>query len=137
MALSHEHVRSKILAKNKIYSLTRAELLFNLCYEIPCSISNVVEFSRAGQKYDGMNIISFQTNPRVICRENWKNPSHWEFFIGLVSSTANQAKLCWFWSGLSKLVSREIANGAIFWDVILGWKFNMIFKKPVFHPKIL
>jgi hypothetical protein len=36
MALSHEHVGSKILAKIKIYILTRAELLFNLCYEIPC-----------------------------------------------------------------------------------------------------
>ena len=37
MPLSHEHVESKILAKIKIYILTRAELLFNLCYEIPCS----------------------------------------------------------------------------------------------------
>ena len=37
MPLSHEHVGSKILAKIKIYVLTRAELLFNLCYEIPCS----------------------------------------------------------------------------------------------------
>ena len=34
MALSHEHLGSKILAK----ILTRAELLFNLCYEIPCSV---------------------------------------------------------------------------------------------------
>ena len=37
MPLSHEHVGSKILAKIKIYTLTRAELLFNLCYEIPCT----------------------------------------------------------------------------------------------------
>ena len=36
MPLSHEHVGSKILAKIKMYTLTRAELLFNLCYEIPC-----------------------------------------------------------------------------------------------------
>ena len=36
MLLSHEHVGSKILAKIKMYTLTRAELLFNLCYEIPC-----------------------------------------------------------------------------------------------------
>jgi capsule polysaccharide modification protein KpsS len=36
MALSHEHVGSKITAKIKIYILTRAESLFNLCYEIPC-----------------------------------------------------------------------------------------------------
>ena len=37
MPLSHEHVGSKILANIKMYTLTRAELLFNLCYEIPCS----------------------------------------------------------------------------------------------------
>ena len=36
MSLSHEHVRPKILGKIKTYVLTRAELLFNLCYEIPC-----------------------------------------------------------------------------------------------------
>ena len=37
MSLSHEHLRSKILAKIKIYILSRAELLCSLCYEIPCS----------------------------------------------------------------------------------------------------
>ena len=37
MSLSHEKVRSKISAKIKTYILTRAELVFNLCYEIPCS----------------------------------------------------------------------------------------------------
>ena len=36
MPLSHEHVGSKIPAKIYTYMLTRAELLFNLCYEIPC-----------------------------------------------------------------------------------------------------
>ena len=39
MPLSHEHVGSKILAKIKIYILTRAELLLNLCYEIPCILT--------------------------------------------------------------------------------------------------
>ena len=37
MSLSHEHVGLKILAKIKINTLTRAELLFPLCYEIPCN----------------------------------------------------------------------------------------------------
>ena len=37
MPLSHEHVGPKILAKIKIYVLTRAELLFKVCYEIPCT----------------------------------------------------------------------------------------------------
>ena len=36
MSLSHEHVGPKILGKIKIYVLVRAELLFPLCYEIPC-----------------------------------------------------------------------------------------------------
>ena len=36
MPLTKEHVGPRILAKIKIYVLTRAELLFNLCYEIPC-----------------------------------------------------------------------------------------------------
>ena len=38
MGLTNEHVGSKIVAKIKIYILTRAELLFNLCYEIYCTI---------------------------------------------------------------------------------------------------
>ena len=36
MGLTNERVVPKILAKIKIYVLTRAELLFTLCYEIPC-----------------------------------------------------------------------------------------------------
>ena len=37
MALTNENVGHKILAKIKIYVLTRAELLFQVCYEIPCT----------------------------------------------------------------------------------------------------
>ena len=36
MGLTNENVGPKILAKVKIYVLTRAELLFKVCYEIPC-----------------------------------------------------------------------------------------------------
>ena len=36
MTLTHERVEPKILAKIKIYDLTRTELLFTLCHEIPC-----------------------------------------------------------------------------------------------------
>ena len=39
MGLTNEHVGPKILAKIKIYVLTRAELLFQVCYEIPCTSS--------------------------------------------------------------------------------------------------
>ena len=41
MPLSHDHVRSRISAKIKIFILTRAELLITLCNEIPCT--NLVE----------------------------------------------------------------------------------------------
>ena len=37
MGLTNEHVGPKILAKIKKYVLTRAELLFQVCYEIPCT----------------------------------------------------------------------------------------------------
>ena len=37
MGLTYEHVGPKILAKIKMYVLTRAELLFKYCYEIPCN----------------------------------------------------------------------------------------------------
>ena len=36
MALSHEHVGIKILAKIRIYILSRAKLLCSVCHEIPC-----------------------------------------------------------------------------------------------------
>ena len=41
MSLSHEHFGPKILAKIKIYVLIRAESLFPLCYEIPCSCLDI------------------------------------------------------------------------------------------------
>ena len=37
MGLTNKNVGPKILAKIKIYVLTRAELLFKVCYEIPCT----------------------------------------------------------------------------------------------------
>ena len=45
MALSHKYVETKTSAKIKIYTLTRAELLFSLCYEIPCRTLSI-----SGQK---------------------------------------------------------------------------------------
>ena len=41
MGLTNEHVGPKVLSKIKIYVLTRAELLFKVCYEIPCSMRRV------------------------------------------------------------------------------------------------
>ena len=50
MGLTNEHVGHKILAKIKIYVLTRAELLFKVCYEIPC-ISIIVVYSKTATSY--------------------------------------------------------------------------------------
>ena len=44
MGLTNEHVGPKILAKIKIYVLTRAELLITLYYEIPCSFQ-IIDYS--------------------------------------------------------------------------------------------
>ena len=44
MGLTNEHVGPKIVAKIKIYVLIRAKLLFNLCYEIPCTTSQTTSF---------------------------------------------------------------------------------------------
>ena len=41
MGLTNENIGPKILAKIKIYVLTRAELLFKVCYEIPCIIEDL------------------------------------------------------------------------------------------------
>ena len=38
MLLTHEHVGSKKPAKINTYTLTRAELLINLCYQTPCTM---------------------------------------------------------------------------------------------------
>ena len=38
MGLTNEHVGLRILAKIKIYVLTRAELLITICYEIPYNV---------------------------------------------------------------------------------------------------
>ena len=49
MGLTNEHVGPKILAKIKIYVLTRAELLFTLCYEIPCTYLNSKKDKNVGK----------------------------------------------------------------------------------------
>ena len=40
MGLTNENVGPKTLVKIKIYVLTRAELLFKVCYEIPCTLAH-------------------------------------------------------------------------------------------------
>ena len=45
MSLTNEHVGPMILAKIKIYVFTRVELLFQVCYETPCSSKSHCENS--------------------------------------------------------------------------------------------
>ena len=49
MPLTHEHVGSKIVEKIKIYILTRAELLLNLCYEIPCTLKLILLYKKGAK----------------------------------------------------------------------------------------
>ena len=55
MRLSYEHAGSKILAKIKTYTLTRAGLFLTLCYEIPCTgkfFSEVLILAPTNPQYD-------------------------------------------------------------------------------------
>ena len=45
LLLSNELIGPKILAKIKIYILTKAELLCPLCYEIPCTLHVTFKYS--------------------------------------------------------------------------------------------
>ena len=64
MCLTNEHVGPKILAKTKIYILTRAELLFKVCYEIPCitgkSLSEALIFASTKPQHDDRLFIELQ-----------------------------------------------------------------------------
>ena len=52
MGLTNENVGPKILAKIKIYVLTRAGLLFKVCYEMPCWVLRVRKrFSQSKQNF--------------------------------------------------------------------------------------
>ena len=63
MSLSHEHGGSKVLAKIKIYILTRVELLFTLCYEIPCTKNQ----SNLSKQNSSKNIISLGADLLLKC----------------------------------------------------------------------
>ena len=74
MGLSHEHVGPKILAKIKIYVLTRAELLISLCYEIPCITfnGNIAGLScKLAITYIGTYIVRI------------KQPFQWKLFVSI------------------------------------------------------
>ena len=60
MALSHEHIESKISEKIKIYILSRAKLLCSLCHEIPCIRKNlhIVDISSTSYKPHLVNVVN-------------------------------------------------------------------------------
>ena len=85
MPLTHKHVGSKIVAKFKIYILTRAELLLNLCYEIPCTtLCNGTFHITFNRPYD----------------QNENKPHLPKFYYNL---SHQKAKLKLFWPCLCKI----------------------------------
>ena len=72
MGLSHEDVGPKLLAKIKSYILTRAELLFHLCYEIPCNGSVCLMFDQEFRPKGWFCI------PCVSYYVNLKKHAYWE-----------------------------------------------------------
>ena len=65
MNLSHKHVGLKILAKIKLYVLSRAELLFPLCYEIPCTSDDKANIlSNIDDKNQIEHVVLTEKNPR-------------------------------------------------------------------------
>ena len=81
MCLTNEHVWPKIVAKIKIYILTRAELLINLCHEIPCTsqkryirqgVSSILYFFEVG---------TFPKNLKVVWNHVTELRTFLSFFI--------------------------------------------------------
>ena len=100
MSLSHEHVGPKILGKIKIYVLTRAELLFPLCYEIPCITGLLI------WKYHNLSSLCIIKHPFTVLSalnvlyigEGWKiMPIHYfSFKPCCMASTALAFHCLWF-----------------------------------------
>ena len=87
MGLTNEHVEPKLLAKIKIYVLTRAELLFTLCYEIPCKTlvsmrplcKDHVQACQSGECWGchgciSVNFISNQGQGSRLCQPHYNVP---------------------------------------------------------------
>jgi hypothetical protein len=98
MGLTTEHVGPKILAKTKIYVLTRAELLFNLCYEIPCIIEPGLKpkrlhlfdnffynfwthLSRSAHRTHNFMNPKFQFPQFVVLQSVFSNEFYWHFRV--------------------------------------------------------
>ena len=77
MGLANEQVGPKILAQIKIYVLTRAELLFQVCYEIPCSTKNIFN----------INLTSHQSK-QVLKRSMWFSHHTYVHSIGFHGQTS-------------------------------------------------
>ena len=77
MSLSHEHVGSKILAKIKIYSLSRAELLCTVCNEIPCKY---LYFSIKNEHDLTVKLVALDLFIEKILMNNWQFHRH-NFFL--------------------------------------------------------
>jgi hypothetical protein len=78
MGLSHEHIGPKILTKTKIYLLTRAELLFPLCHEIPC----IYHLFRSVQLPKWKSVDGDCFKPfNELCQIEWSTIMVWVFLL--------------------------------------------------------
>ena len=110
MSLSHEHVWLKILAKIKICNPTRAELLFPLCYEIPCS----------SFKFSGGQVLAEafkQTAPFVKSYTNKYIMQHFHI---------QNSYLC---NSFFQTIVRLLINNHIFWYLCSQHSFAMTWNK--------
>ena len=131
MGLTNENVGPKILAKIKIYVLTRAELLFKVCYEIPCKthiapVLNTPLYYSIGMTpkvpksllYTGQYYLKIRTH--LLCCDVYNNslPIRLEFF-SLPSTHL-------FWSLCSEKQHLD-KTGFFFLSLFLVVKRNSIF----------
>ena len=91
MGLTNEHVGPKILAKIKIYVLTRAELLFQVCYEIPCRRINTFYYIKKIPAFLGT---SNETRFKNMVKISWVHHKTPSFKTGLHPLFFSTLELC-------------------------------------------
>ena len=101
MGLTNENVGPKILAKIKIYDLTRAELLFTLCYEIPCNRTKILkiislDFGRNDVFMKSFRFLLTFNNPSLEVLQQHAGLLH--FALQLLDGIIHNRLLSQFWS---------------------------------------
>ena len=125
MGLSHEHAGLEILAKIKIYILSRAKLLCTVWDEIPCISRN----SKSNRYWKFQ--LSILTNKSVIPKKVWAKP------CGLNSSFKSQ-QMAHFWIEDFEMYLLPLANeilNEIFFPVSFSFFAELVHPNRRRHPK--